>query len=369
MRGPSRQRSCEAVSRRGFLASVTGAVCLGQDATRGLPSVAVKYLDPATEFVVIRLTDPQYSAFLPSEGTRTLSNRTMLYASDASGKWEALRMDLRTFESTVLTDAATLDSQSLSFLPAEKGFWHCDGDQFHETLFAGNRTHEIYRVPEGFAKTQGVAYSDDGRSAVLVEKGDAGYRLRLLDLMRGTAKTVAEEADEITEPLVRPKHAAAVYRSGSAVWAVDFASGKKQQLNLAEGEIPQYQWVADGHALVYLNRPADRKKLTALREIVPEVQKDAAVADTSQFARFSANTDGSVFAGASGSKASPYVLLLARAVKREFTLAEHKASDSRMVTPMFTPNSQGLAFQSDRHGKPAIYWMAVEKFVAETEGS
>jgi hypothetical protein len=36
---------------------------------------------------------------------------------------------------------------------------------------------------------------------------------------------------------------------------------------------------------------------------------------------------------------------------------------------MFTPNSQSVLFQSDRHGKPAIYWMAVEKFVSETEGS
>ncbi len=180
--------------------------------------------------------------------------------------------------------------------------------------------------------------------------------------------------NEIGEPLVRPKRASAVYRVGQAAWTVDFADGKKRRLALAEGEVAQYQWETDGrggdgHALAYLNRPADPKKLVAIREIVPETQKDAKIADTSQFACFSANADGSVFAGGSGSKASPYVLLLARAVKREFTLAEHKASDSRMVAPMFTPNSQGLTFQSDRHGKPAIYWMAVEKFVAETGGS
>ena len=340
-----------------------------------LPSVAVKYLDPATEFVVIRLTDPQYSALLPSGGTKALSNRMMLYASDAAGKWEALHMDLRSFESTVLTDAAALDPESLSFLPQEKGFWHFDGDRLGETFFSGGknatagRTREVYRVPDGFAKTPGVAYGDDGRSAVFVEKGERSYRLRLVDLLHGAAKTLAEAADEITEPLVRPKHASAIYRVGPAIWTVDFAGGKKQRLNLAEGEVLQYAWAADGHALAYLNRPADPKKLVAIREMVPETQKDAKVADTTQFARFSANMDGSVFAGASGSKASPYVLLLARAVKREFTLAEHKASDSRMVAPMFTPNSQGLAFQSDRHGKPAIYWMAVEKFVAKTEGS
>ena len=353
------------------------AVAMGQDTGPGrvLPSVAVKYLDPATEFVVIRLTDPQYSAVLPSGGTKALSNRTMLYASDAAGKWEAPRMDMHSFESTVLTDAAALDPQSLSFLPQEKGFWHFDGDKLSETFFSGGRnavahkTREVYRVPEGLAKTPGVAYADDGRTAVFVEKGDKGYRLRLVDLVHGTAKTLAEDRNEISEPLVRPKHASAIYRVGPTVWTVDFTSGKKQRLSLAEGEIPQYQWPADGHALAYLNRPADPKKLVAIREMIPETQTDAKIADTTQFARFSANADNSVFVGASGSKASPYVLLLARAVKREFTLAEHKASDPRMVAPMFTPNSQGLAFQSDRHGKAAIYWMAVEKFVAETEGS
>jgi oligogalacturonide lyase len=370
MRRPWRQGKC-AVSRRGFLAIAASSICAAQEPEPGrvLPSAAVKYPDPATEFVVIRLTDPQYSAVLPSDGTKTLSNRTMLYASDATGKWEALRMDLKTFESTVLTDAAQLDPRSLSYVAAEKGFWHFDGGTFRETLFSGHKTREVYRVPEGFVKTPGVAYAEDGRWAVFVERGDKGYRLRLVDLARGMAKTLAEDANEIREPLLRPKRASAIYRVGPAVWTVDFANGKKQRLTLAEGEVGQYQWGADGRALAYLNRPADPKKLIAIRQWAPETQKDSKIADTTQFASFSANADGSVFAGASGSKASPYVLLLARAVKREFTLAEHKASDSRMVAPMFTPNSQGLAFQSDRHGKPAIYWMAVEKFVAETGGS
>jgi len=76
-----------------------------------------------------------------------------------------------------------------------------------------------------------------------------------------------------------------------------------------------------------------------------------------------------VIAGASGSKASPYVLLLIRSAKRELTLAEHRASDPRAVAPQFSPNSQFLIFSSDRHGKPAIYWMPVDKLVTETDGS
>ena len=371
-----RHLSCVVGSRRWFLASLATALGAAQNTVsnkqpreRVLPSVAVKYLDPATEFVVVRLTDPQYTAVRPSGGTRPLSNRAMLYASDATGKWEALRMNLRTHESLQLTDAEVLDPQSLSFQPGEKGFWHFDGGQFIETIFSGNKTREIYRTPDDFEKMPGVAYADDSRSAVFVEKGGSGYRLRLVDLVRGTARTLADDSEEIRDPLVRPKHAVALYRVGTSWWTVEFGNGQKRRLPLAEGETLQCQWTADGRSLLYLHRPPDPKKLTAMREFVPENGHDAWLADTSQFVRFFANADASVFAGASGSKASPYILLLARAVKREFTLAEHKASDPRMVAPMFTPNSQSLVFQSDRHGKPALYWMAVEKFVSETEGS
>ena len=376
---------CAVGSRREFLGSLASLTVLAslakksiaaESTLRGrvLPSVAVKYLDPATEFVVVRVTDPQYNSLLPSGGVRPLSNRGMLYASDAAGRWEAFRMDLRTFESRQLTDAAALDPQSVSFQTGEKGFWHFDGGRLIETNISSLKTREVYRTPDEFEKMGGVGYADDGRAAVFVEKGANGCRLRLLDLMRGSAQTLfetsgTEENEEIGDLLVRPKHASALYRMGNARWLVDFASGKKQQLALAEGEAPQCQWTSDGRSLLYLSHPPDAKKLTEIREFVPETGSDTEVAKTSQFARFFANADASVFAGASGSKASPYVLLLARTVKREFTLAEHKASDPRMVAPMFTPNSQSLLFQSDRHGKPAIYWMAVEKFVSETEGS
>ena len=33
----------------------------------------------------------------------------------------------------------------------------------------------------------------------------------------------------------------------------------------------------------------------------------------------------------------------------------------------FAPNSQRVLYQSDAHGKPALYSVAVERFVAETE--
>jgi oligogalacturonide lyase len=367
------------ISRRYFLASVATAATAAESANWGrvFPTVAVRYLDPATEFTLIRLTDPQFTAYLPPPKNRAVAPRAMLYASDFNGKWDAYRMDLKSGESRRLTDAPALDPSSLGFVPGERGFWHFDGSVLFETLFPklqSAKSREVYRTPQGFEKAPGISFGEDGQYAAFVEKTAAGkgatrYRLQVVRLSNGQARTLVEASDEIADPLIRPRHASLYFRMGGQPTVINFDGTGSRRLSLAEGELGQEQWIADGHALLYLNRPSDPKRLTAIREFNPESGEDSQVAGTSQYVRFHANPDASVFVGASGSKASPYVLLLARSAKREFTLAEHKASDTRMVAPVFTPNSQAILFMSDRHGKPAIYWMAVDKLVSETDGS
>ena len=113
--------------------------------------------------------------------------------------------------------------------------------------------------------------------------------------------------------------------------------------------------------------PDDPTQLNAIREQTPDANTDKMVAKTSQFAHFGFNRDTSVFVGASRNKASPTVLLLLRVTRREFSLCEHKASRPEMTAPIFAPDSQRIYFVSDRHGKPAIYAMHVEKLVEKTE--
>jgi len=148
---------------------------------------------------------------------------------------------------------------------------------------------------------------------------------------------------------------------------VNFDAQQNRRLRLAEGETGPVLWAPDGHSVLYLNYPADPHQLHDIREYTPDTGEEKKLADTTQFVVFGCNGDASVFVGASGSKASPHVLLLARAVNREFTIAEHRASDPRMVAPIFSPNSQRVFFVSDRHGRPAIYAVAVDKLVEETE--
>jgi oligogalacturonide lyase len=362
-------------SRRAFLVSLAVATRAAETTARGriVPSVAVRYADPATEFTVVRLTDPQFTSSLPAIGNRGVTARQLLYASDLDGKWQAYRMDLKSKESRQLTDAENLDASSIALLSNERGFWHFDGSSLVGTSFPALKPRVVYKVPEGFDKLPGANYSDDGRYAAFIEKSASGHRLRLLHTQSGEAATLLESSEQLSDPLLRPHDTSLIYRSRGELWSIRFNKKENRRLPLTEGETLQAQWTADGHAIEYLNRPADPRKLTALREWTPGAGvgrgEDAKIADTSQFVRFQANTDASVYVGASGSKASPYLLLLIRTARRELALAEHRASDPALVTPAFAPNSQFVVFVSDRHGKPAIYWIAVDKLVSETDGS
>jgi oligogalacturonide lyase len=123
----------------------------------------------------------------------------------------------------------------------------------------------------------------------------------------------------------------------------------------------------DGKSILYLSYPEAKNKLNELREHTPDTNEDKLIARTSQFVNFTRNSDASVFAGVSNSKASPHILLLLRVTRRELTICEHKASDPANVMVLFSPNSQRLFYQTDRQGKPAIYSVAVDRFVEKTE--
>ena len=71
---------------------------------------------------------------------------------------------------------------------------------------------------------------------------------------------------------------------------------------------------------------------------------------TSQYAAFARNWDGSVFVGASRSKAQPDIVLPVRDVRREMVLCEHRAKRAETVSPAFSPNSQRVYFKAIAKG-------------------
>jgi oligogalacturonide lyase len=292
----------------------------------------------------------------------------LIYASDRSGSVQAYRMDLKSGQSRELTDVAHLAADSLTLTPDERSFCYLDGGTLNLRNLSNLRSREVYRLEEGFEAGDGFALSEDGLYAALVERKAGTSRLRLIAMRTGAAQTLAEASDAISDPMPRPRRAGMLYRRGdNELWLVNFDGAQNRKLKLAPGGLGPALWSADGRTVLYLNFPADKKQLNNIREFTPDTNEDGFVANTTQFVSFNRNGDSSVFVGASGSKASPYLLLLVRSVKRELTLCEHRASDGRLVSPMFSPDSQRVFFQSDRDGKLAIYAILVDRLVEETE--
>src|ERR1041385_7444538 len=104
--------SRHACSRRLFLASIPG-ICVAATSGKGtvLPSSISKYADPTTELPVFRLTDPEHTSTLPPHYARAVSHKGnfLLYASDASGSTQAYRLDLKSGQTRLLTEAENFD--------------------------------------------------------------------------------------------------------------------------------------------------------------------------------------------------------------------------------------------------------------------
>jgi oligogalacturonide lyase len=361
-------------SRRSFLVAGLAGTRLAAQGLKGstFPSDWRRYSDPATEMDVYRLTDPGYSSRMPAYYNRAIARSSgwMLFCCDRGGTPQAFHMDLKSGETRQLTGAAELDGASIALLPDDRSFCYFAGRSLHIANLATTRERKLYQVPEGWDRGAGMSVSPDGTHAIFSERRGEGWRLRMVTLPQGAARTVVEAPVEMGDAIARPRRAQILYRQADeALWLVDSDGKQNRRLKLAGGRVGPANWAPDGKTILYLNIPEDRTQLNAIREYTPDTASDQLVAKTSQFATFGFNRDTSVFVGASRNAASPYVLILLRVTRRELTLCEHKASHPETVAPVFAPDSQRIYFQSDRDGKPAIYCTHVEKLVEKTEGT
>ncbi|MEO8662213.1 MAG: hypothetical protein ABI693_27365 [Bryobacteraceae bacterium] len=359
------------ITRRVFGSLLTASACAAQKGG-SLPSDSVRFADPATEFPIFRLTRAEYSSYLPSPPRRVISRRGdfLVVVSERAGSPQAYRVELKSGEWHQLTDFQGLDRETVSLLPDDRGLCYMDDDTVKVArVSGGTRDHDVYHIENGWKREGGVVVTDDGMFALLVEAKGESSRLRLIPMAKGAPVTLAEENGIIEDVMPRARRASASYRKRGdpGIWLADFEGKQKYKLQMPEGVASDTLWSPDGRALLYLAVPSVAGKLITIREFNPDAHTDVAVAPTTQFAAFSRNSDGLVFVGASGSKASPHVLLLLRATRRELTLAEHKASDPKMVAPIFSPSNDRVFFTSDREGKPCVYWMSVEKLVEKNE--
>ena len=356
-------------TRRAFLVSSLASWAFAEQKGAVLPSAWHRYSDPATEFEVLRLTNPAHSCGLPAYYNRALDRRGgfLLYASGDTGSPQVCRMDLHSGESRRLTEAAHLDSSSIAMLPDERSVCYFDGLALHHMTLGNLRTREVYEVAEGWERCSGASVGEEG-TTLLGESRDGASRLRVVGLQKGGTRTVAEAPFILSHPQARPKRAQILYRQADeALWLVNSDGTQNRKLSLAGGRIGPARWSPDGRTVLYLIFPDDPTQLHAIRECSPDQNTDRLVARTSQFAHFGCNTNTSVFVGASQNRTAPYILILLRLTRRELSLCEHRASNPAMVAPIFSADSQQIFFESDRDGQPAIYRIHVAKLVEETE--
>lgn len=320
---------------------------------------------------MFRFTDPAHASFLPDCSARSVSARGnfLLYASDRTGLPQAYRMDLKSGQSWLITEATALEPSSLALLPDERHIAYFDGRVLFRVNLRNYKARRLYEIPPGFERGEGLAIAADGRRAVFVEVAGSRSRLQLTELRSGRTETVLDWDGLLRQPLMRPKSDAILFRApDETLWLVDSRGRNRRRLPLAEGRAGPALFSRDGDALLYLNYPADPKQLHTLREFTLDNGQDTLIAKTTQFVAFAPNRNASVFVGASGAKASPYILLLLRVTGRELTLCEHKASQPDRIALTFSPDSRWVFFGSDREGKPAIYGLPLSEFVENTEG-
>ena len=288
---------------------------------------------------------------------------TLLYWSERSGSRQVFQLDLKTGESRQLSEAEQLDGHSIALTADERAVSFFDGPALVETSFGNLAKRTLHTVPEGAVRT-GLAQAFDG-SLLFAETRDG--RSRIVRTQRtGTAATVTTVNGTVDLMMARPRQNQLLFRAGDTISIINLDGSGLRPLKLEPGRTGMVAWTPGGRSVVYLHIPDDPKQLISLREHFPGDGADRAVASTSQFESIAPNGDASVFVGASRSKASAYVLILLRVTRRELTLCEHKASDPKMVSPVFSPDSQSVFFTTDRHGKSALYRLRVDKFVEET---
>ena len=339
------------ISRRDFMSLAVGAVSTSEFR---------RYADPATELEVVRLTNPAFASGLTAPHLRQFTKRAdaMIYWSERDGTRQIYRLDLKSGESKLLTNAAALDTTSFSLSPDDRYLYYFDGPVLRSVTSGSSKPRDIYKGPIGTA-WEGLTVATDG-SVLFAEDN------RIMRVALQKTGPVLEGNGKIDLVIARPRHAQVMYRQDGAHWLVNTDGTGKKQLPLAAGTTGEALWSPTGRTLLYLHVPDDPKELITLRENSPDDSTDQLIARTSQFGSFAPNGDTSVFAGASRSKASSYILILLRVTKRELTLCEHRASDPTIVSTVFAPDSQSIVFVSDRHGKPALYRVSVERFVEET---
>jgi oligogalacturonide lyase len=332
-----------------------------------LPAVGefVPFLDPTTETRVVRLTSPAHTSWLPAASNRFVSvkNRFLVFSSDRNGPAAPFELDLHAGLARPLAETSALVPRSLCLDEKQRLLWAIDGGVLKEITLSNHRARTVAEDIDAFAPVSGEDF-------MVIRRG----RLELLNAAKPIAQSVAPFC------LLQPGGRACLFLRQTApaerdsweereYWLAALDEPSKPLL-LAKGRVSDPFWAPGGRSLLFLRQvPGPAGLFSEIHEVAADGTAERCIAPTSQFAAFAPNADASVFVGASRSKAQPTIILLLRSAKRELTLCEHRATQPSAASPVFSPDSRRVYFESDHEGKPALYSVNVEALVEPTAGN
>lgn len=351
------------VTRRHFALTLAAAPAL-----RAQFSPIRRYLDPSTEVEVLALSDPSYPSYLTHPYNRAVSSRAnfLVYATAAAQGLRILRLDIKGGATRLLTSSAALEPKSLALSQDDRTLFFADGDRLLALPTSGGKPRELFKASSPHCFRQGLSLSEDGSSIALIDNN----RLELIPTSssaRTAHRTLADLDSSASLPALSRSGLIFFRDARHSLHLVSTTNPAPPQRLPLDGHIGPALWNPDGRSILYLRLNQGPGIPNSLFEYSLDSTKESLVGKTSQFVSFHRNFDSSVFVGASGSKAQPYILLMLRITRRELALCEHKSSDPTSVSPVFSPNAQRIFFQSDRLGKPAIFSVAVDKLVEKNE--
>lgn len=359
-----------AILTAGLPSVVAAAVKPPAKKSKPLPAVGefVRIVDPVTESTLVRLTNPAFASYLPAAANRFISvkERFLLFSSDRTGRPTPFYLDLRTGVLRALAPTDDLRPASLSLDSAGRTVYLLDGTDLKRVALG------IRKVDLLTTDVSAFSLGNSPSELIVVRKG----RLELLTTLGGSPTENAPLAESVDWCVLRPDGKGCAFGrlltpEEQEIWYVALSpSPAAHPVLLAKGRVSNPLWSPDGKSLMFLRQvPKNGLFVSEIHETIPETLLEQRVASTSQFAAFSPNGDGSVFVGASGSRAQPTIILLLRSAQREMTLCEHHATRAVTVDPVFSPDSRRVYFQSDHEGKSALYSVNVELLVEPTASS
>src|SRR5262249_53928327 len=158
----------------------------------------------------------------PSNRVISRNSGMLLFCCDRSGSPQAFRMDLKSGDTQQLTDRPGLDGASLALLPDSRSFCYFAERTLYLVTIASLQERPVYTMPESWERCPGLNVGGNGGRVIFAERRGEGSRLRNVNLLQGTARTIVEAPFVIADPMERPQRGQIAYRQkGKGLWLVN----------------------------------------------------------------------------------------------------------------------------------------------------